>query len=87
MGDELLTAGKLAKEWGVAPKDVKAAIEKAGKADAAAITAAFWQVDFTGLNGRIKFDKTGPSGKESDQSTPEVYLIKIDGGKVILPKL
>jgi branched-chain amino acid transport system substrate-binding protein len=66
---------------------IAAAIEKAGKADAAAITAAFWQVDFTGLNGRIKFDKTGPSGKESGQSTPEVYLIKIDGGKVILPKL
>ncbi len=30
MADELLTAGKLAKEWGVSPRDVKAAIEKAG---------------------------------------------------------
>ncbi len=30
MGDELLTAGKLAREWGVSPKDVKAAIEKSG---------------------------------------------------------
>jgi branched-chain amino acid transport system substrate-binding protein len=68
-------------------RSIAAAIEKAGKADAAAITSAFWQVDFTGLNGRIKFEKTGPSGKESGQSVPDVYLIKIDGGKVILPKL
>lgn len=68
-------------------RSIAAAIEKAGKADAAAITSAFWQVDFTGLNGRIKFEKTGPSGKESGQSIPDVYLIKIDGGKVILPKL
>jgi hypothetical protein len=30
MADDLYTAGKLAKEWGVSPKDVKAAIEKAG---------------------------------------------------------
>ncbi len=30
MADELFTAGKLAKEWGVPPKDVKTAIEKAG---------------------------------------------------------
>jgi len=30
MADDLFTAGKLAKEWGVSPKEVKAAIEKAG---------------------------------------------------------
>jgi hypothetical protein len=30
MAEELLTAGKLAKEWGVSPKSVKQAIEKAG---------------------------------------------------------
>lgn len=30
MADDLVTAGKLAKEWGVPPKDVKAAIEKSG---------------------------------------------------------
>lgn len=29
-GQELYTAGKLAKEWGVSQKAVKAAIEKAG---------------------------------------------------------
>lgn len=30
MAEDLFTAGKLAKEWGVSPKAVKAAIEKAG---------------------------------------------------------
>ncbi len=30
MADELLSTGKLATKWGVSPKDVKAAIEKAG---------------------------------------------------------
>ncbi len=30
--EELFTAGKLAKEWGVPPKKVKIAIEKAGVA-------------------------------------------------------
>jgi branched-chain amino acid transport system substrate-binding protein len=40
-----------------------------------------------GLNGKIKFEKQGPAGKESGQSMPDVYLIKIDNAKVILPKL
>ena len=62
------------------------AIEKAGSADAAAITKAFWSVDFTGLNGPIRFAKAGPSGKESGQSKPDVYLIKIDGGRVVMPE-
>ena len=31
--------------------------------------------------------KQGPAGKESGQSMPNVYLIKIDNAKVILPKL
>jgi hypothetical protein len=30
MADKLYTAGKLAREWGVSPKDVKAAIDEAG---------------------------------------------------------
>jgi branched-chain amino acid transport system substrate-binding protein len=63
------------------------AIEKAGKAEPEAIRAALWQVDFTGLNGKIKFQKQGPAGKESGQSMPNVYLIEIKDGKVILPKL
>jgi branched-chain amino acid transport system substrate-binding protein len=61
---------------------IAAAIEKAGKAEPAAITSALWQIDLMGLNGRIKFEKSGPSGKESGQSRPTVYLLKIVDGKV-----
>ena len=63
------------------------AIEKAGKAEPAAITKAFWEVDFTGLNGPIRFAKAGPAGKESGQSKPDVYLIEIKGGRVVVPTL
>jgi len=68
-------------------RTIAAAIQKAGKADPEAIRAAFWQLDITGLNGKIKFTKQGPAGKESGQSIPTVYLIKIEGGKVVIPKL
>lgn len=61
------------------------AIEKAGKVDPEAIRAAFWEVELQGLNGVIKFRKAGPDGKESGQSIPNVYLIKIEDGKVTLP--
>ncbi|GJE02726.1 ABC transporter substrate-binding protein [Methylobacterium isbiliense] len=63
------------------------AIEKAGKAEPAAITKAFWAVDFTGLNGPIRFAKSGPAGKESGQSRPDVYLIEIKDGRVVVPTL
>jgi branched-chain amino acid transport system substrate-binding protein len=59
-----------------------AAIEKAGKADAAAIKAALWSIDVKGLNGDIVFKKSGPEGKESGQSQPNVYLIEISDGKI-----
>jgi branched-chain amino acid transport system substrate-binding protein len=68
-------------------RTIAAAIQKAGKADPEAIRAAFWQVDVHGLNGEIKFTKQGPAGKESGQSIPNVYLIKIDNGKVVVPKI
>jgi len=68
-------------------RTIAEAIKKAGKAEPDAITKAFWQVDFTGLNGKIKFNKQGPEGRESGQSRPEVYLIHIENGKVALPKL
>ena len=68
-------------------RTIAAAIQKAGKADPEAIRAAFWQLDITGLNGKIKFIKSGPAGQESGQSIPTVYLIKIDDGKVVIPKL
>ena len=59
-----------------------AAIEKAGKTDAASIKAALWNIDVKGLNGDIVFQKSGPAGKESGQSKPNVYMIEIKDGKV-----
>jgi branched-chain amino acid transport system substrate-binding protein len=63
-------------------RTIAAAIEKAGKADPKAIQKAFWDVKITGLNGPIVFAKSGPSGAESGQSKPGVYLIQISDGKV-----
>jgi branched-chain amino acid transport system substrate-binding protein len=68
-------------------RTIAAAIEKAGKAEPEAITAALWEIELMGLNGKIKFEKQGPTGKESGQSMPNVYLIKVDNAKVVLPKL
>jgi branched-chain amino acid transport system substrate-binding protein len=59
-----------------------AAIEKAGRAEPAAIKAALWSIDVKGLNGDIVFKKSGPAGKESGQSQPNVYLIEITDGKI-----
>ena len=66
---------------------IAAAIEKGGAADAASIKKGFWSVDFTGLNGPIRFAKAGPAGSESGQSKPDVYLVKIEAGKVVVPEL
>ena len=63
---------------------IAAAITKAGKADPEAIRQALWQTQITGLNGKIAFTKVGPAGKESGQSIPAVYVVKIDNGKVTL---
>ena len=63
---------------------IVAAIERAGKADPEAIRQALWQTQITGVNGKIQFVKQGPSGKESGQSIPNVYVVKIDGGKIAL---
>jgi branched-chain amino acid transport system substrate-binding protein len=64
-----------------------AAIEKAGKTDPASIKAALWDIDVKGLNGDIVFQKSGPAGKESGQSQPNVYLIEINDGKVGMKSL
>ncbi|WP_406677679.1 ABC transporter substrate-binding protein [Rhodopseudomonas infernalis] len=64
-----------------------AAIEKAGKAEPAAIKAALWDIKLKGLNGDIAFQKSGPAGKESGQSQPNVYLIEIADGKVGMKEL
>jgi branched-chain amino acid transport system substrate-binding protein len=62
-----------------------AAINQAGKAEAAAIRDALWTVDVQGINGPIKFQKEGPAGKESGQSSPSIFLVTIKDGKVALP--
>jgi len=63
---------------------IAAALKDAGgKTDSAAITNALWGVHVKGVNGDIAFIKQGPAGKESGQSVPSVYLVKIDGGKVV----
>ncbi len=67
-------------------RTIAAAIAKAGAADPEKIRAALWQVELTGLTGKIKFEKVGPAGKESGQSTPNTYLVKVDGNKVSLVK-
>ena len=58
-------------------------IKAAGKADAAAIQKALWNVKVKGINGDIAFIKQGPAGQESAQNVPSVYLVRIDGGKVV----
>src|SRR6185437_12420528 len=62
---------------------IVAAIKAAGSTDAAAITKALWGVHVKGVNGDIAFIKQGPAGKESAQNVPSVYLVKIEGGKVV----
>ncbi len=61
---------------------IAAAAGKAGAADAEKIREALWGVQLTGLSGKVSFKKVGPKGRESGQSTPETYLVKIDGGKI-----
>ena len=65
-------------------RTVAAAIKIAGSDDPKKIKEAFWSVDFMGLNGRIKFTKQGPAGKESGQSKPNVYMIQISNGKIVI---
>lgn len=62
---------------------IVAAIKLAGKAEPAAIQQALWNTKLKGINGDIAFTKQGPAGSESGQNIPSVYLIKIEGGKVV----
>jgi branched-chain amino acid transport system substrate-binding protein len=63
------------------------ALEKAGKADPAAIKDAFWKIDVPTINGDVKFIKDGPAGKESGQYMATGTLIEIKDGKVVKPNL
>ncbi len=65
-------------------RTIEAAIAKAGSADSEKIRAALWNTELTGLTGQIAFNKVGPQGKESGQSMPNTYLVKIDNGKIDL---
>ena len=62
---------------------IVAAITAAGRAEPVAIQKAMWNVRVKGINGDIAFIKQGPAGKESAQNVPSVYLVKIEGGKVM----
>ncbi len=62
---------------------IVAAIKAAGTAEPKAIQKALWNVKVKGVNGDIAFIKQGPAGQESAQNVPSVYLIKIDGGKIV----
>jgi branched-chain amino acid transport system substrate-binding protein len=59
------------------------AIRLAGEAEPEAIRKALWDVKVKGINGDIAFIKQGPTGKESAQNVPSVYLVKIEDGKVV----
>ena len=61
---------------------IKAGIEAAGSTDSEAIRKALWGVTVKGVNGNIAFIKQGPEGNESAQNQPNIYVVKIDGGKV-----
>jgi branched-chain amino acid transport system substrate-binding protein len=61
---------------------IVAAMKAAGKAEPAGIQKALWNVKVQGINGDIAFIKQGPAGKESGQSIPAVYVVKIENGKV-----
>jgi branched-chain amino acid transport system substrate-binding protein len=61
---------------------IKAGIEAAGSTDSDAIRKALWGVTVKGVNGNIAFIKQGPEGNESAQNQPNIYVVRIDGGKV-----
>jgi branched-chain amino acid transport system substrate-binding protein len=64
---------------------IAAAIESAKSTKSEAIRKALWGVKVDGVNGDISFIKQGPTGKESGQNVPNVYIVTIKNGKVALP--
>ena len=60
---------------------IAAAIREAGSTEPDKIRQAFWKVKVEGLNGNIAFAPEGPKGKESGQSTPNVYIVQIQDGR------
>ena len=68
-------------------RTIAAAIKKAGKAEPEAITRRVVGHRRQGPERRHRVQQAGPAGKESGQSVPNVYLIKIDDGKVVVPTM
>ena len=64
---------------------IAAAIESAKSTKSEAIRKALWGVKVDGVNGDISFIKQGPTGNESGQNVPNVYIVTIKNGKVALP--
>ena len=62
---------------------IKAGIEAAGSTESDAIRKALWDVQVKGVNGNIAFIKQGPSGQESGQNQPNIFIVKIDNGKIM----
>jgi branched-chain amino acid transport system substrate-binding protein len=63
---------------------IAAAIENADSLEPDAIRQALWDVEVEGINGDIKFIAQGPEGSESAQNSPNIYVVKIEDGKVTL---
>lgn len=61
---------------------VAAAIERAGKAEPEAIRQALWDTKVAGVNGDVAFIKDGPTGKESGQNEPNIYIVQLKDGSV-----
>jgi branched-chain amino acid transport system substrate-binding protein len=61
------------------------AIKLAGKAEPEAIRDALWKTKLHAVNGDIAFMKEGPSGQESGQNAPNIYVVLLNQGKVTMP--
>lgn len=53
-----------------------------GKAEPTALRDALWKVKAKGVNGDIAFVKEGPTGKESGQNEPNIYIVELKDGAV-----
>ena len=68
-------------------RTIAAAIAKGGKSRAGGNSRSLVADSRSpALTARSSSTKSGPAGKESGQSIPTVYLIKIDNGKVVIPQ-
>jgi branched-chain amino acid transport system substrate-binding protein len=61
------------------------AIKIAGKADSEALREALWKTKLPAVNGDIAFTKQGPAGQESGQNEPNIYVVRLNEGKVTMP--